>query len=108
MFMDYNLDFIVTKAYFDKLEITNIINKYNQKKHDITGKISTVGLQVYYFTGVLCVADTLYKYSTSQPVGWNIWARGMSYLLYHTNKQWMPDIGEPISSSIPWGVQSQS
>ena len=61
MFMDYNFDFIVTKAYFDKLEITNIINKYNQKKHDITGKNSTVGSlcnnmgiptsQVYY---VLC------------------------------------------------------
>ena len=106
--MDYNFDFIVTKAYFDKLEITNIINKYNQNKHDITGQISTVGLQVYYFTGVLCVADTLYKNSTSQPVGWNIWARGMSYMLYHTNKQWMPNIGDPISSSIPWGVQSQS
>ena len=28
MFMDYNFDFIVTKAYFDKLEITNIINRY--------------------------------------------------------------------------------
>ena len=61
MFMDYNFDFIFTKAYFDKLEITNIINNYNQKKHDITGKNSTVGLlcnnmgistlQVYY---VLC------------------------------------------------------
>ena len=61
MFMDYNFDFIVTKAYFDELEIKNIINKYNQKKHDITGKNSTVGslcynmgiptLQVYY---VLC------------------------------------------------------
>ena len=37
MFMDYNFDFIVTKSYFDKLEITNIINRYNQKKHDITG-----------------------------------------------------------------------
>ena len=44
--------------YFLKLEITNIINKYNQKKHDITDKNSTVGslcnnmgipaLQVYY------------------------------------------------------------
>ena len=61
MFMDFNFDFIVTKAYFDKLEITNIINRYNQKKHDITGKNSTIGslcnnmgipaLQVYY---VLC------------------------------------------------------
>ena len=58
MFMDYNFDFIVTKAYFDLLEITNIINKYNQKKQDITDKNSTVGslcnnmgipaLQVYY------------------------------------------------------------
>ena len=54
----HNFDFIVTKAYFDLLEITNIINKYNQKKHDITDKNSTVGslcnnmripaLQVYY------------------------------------------------------------
>ena len=61
MFMDYNFDFIVTKAYFDKLEITNIINKNNQKKHDITDKNNTVGslcnnmgiptLQMYY---VLC------------------------------------------------------
>ena len=105
MFMDYNFDFIVTKAYFDKLEITNIINRYNQKKHDITGKNSTVGslcnnmgipaLQVHY---VLCGRHIIQIFHPT----------GMSYLLYHTNKQWMPDIGDPISSSIPWGVQSQS
>ena len=69
MFMDYNLDFIVTKAYFDKLEITNIINKYNQKKHDITDKNNTVGslcnnmgiptLQVYYVIFVVSYQQTM-------------------------------------------------
>ena len=32
-----------SRSYCKILEITNIINKYNQKKHDITVKNSTVG-----------------------------------------------------------------